>query len=92
MQTPQQKSKKKRLVSQSLQSSEKSVGKLEDSGSGLGGHGDTKKAGQKEEKTDQEIIKKFIETKLYNKIEDNFHLNNKKALFLNMRNYYEAIG
>jgi tubulin---tyrosine ligase len=30
--------------------------------------------------------------KLYNKIEDNFHLANKKALLLNMRNYYEAKG
>ena len=29
---------------------------------------------------------------MYNKIEDNFHLSNKKALFLNMRNYYEAVG
>jgi tubulin monoglycylase TTLL3/8 len=29
---------------------------------------------------------------LYNKIEDNFHLNNKKALYINMKNYYEAIG
>lgn len=34
---------------------------------------------------------KFTETKLYNKIEDNFHVNNKKALFLNMKNYYEAM-
>ena len=30
--------------------------------------------------------------KLYNKMEDNFHLSNKKAMFLNMRNYYEAMG
>lgn len=29
---------------------------------------------------------------MYNKIEDNFHLNNKKALYINMKNYYEAIG
>ena len=29
--------------------------------------------------------------KLYNKIEDNFHVNNKKALYLNMKNYYEAL-
>jgi len=35
---------------------------------------------------------KLLETKLYNKIEDNFHLANKKALLLNMRNYYEALG
>jgi hypothetical protein len=28
---------------------------------------------------------------LYNKIEDNFHMNNKKALYLNMKNYYEAL-
>ena len=31
-------------------------------------------------------------TKIYNKLEDNWHLTNKKALFLNMRNYYEAVG
>ena len=30
--------------------------------------------------------------KLYNRMEDNFHLSNKKALFLNMKNYYEAVG
>lgn len=30
--------------------------------------------------------------KLYNKLEDNFHLSNKKALFLNMKNYYEAMN
>lgn len=30
--------------------------------------------------------------KLYNKLEDNFHLSNKKALFLNMKNYYDAMG
>jgi hypothetical protein len=29
--------------------------------------------------------------KQYNKIEDNFHVNNKKALYLNMKNYYEAL-
>lgn len=29
--------------------------------------------------------------KLYNKLEDNYHLSNKKALFLNMRNYYESL-
>lgn len=31
------------------------------------------------------------ENKVYNKIEDNFHMNNKKALYLNMKNYYEAL-
>jgi hypothetical protein len=30
--------------------------------------------------------------RLYNKIEDNFHLSNKKALLINMKHYYEAIG
>ena len=29
---------------------------------------------------------------MYNKIEDNFHMSNKKALYLNMRNYYEALN
>lgn len=30
--------------------------------------------------------------KLYGKMENNFHLTNKKALFLNMMNYYDAVG
>lgn len=29
--------------------------------------------------------------KLYNKLEENFHLSNKKALYYNMRSYYEAL-
>ena len=33
-----------------------------------------------------------MEIKLYNKIEDNFHMNNKKALYMNLKNYYEAMG
>lgn len=33
-----------------------------------------------------------LNIKLYNKLEDNFHLSNKKALFINMRNYYEAMN
>jgi len=32
------------------------------------------------------------EMKIYNKIEDNFHISNKKALYLNMKNYYEALN
>ena len=28
---------------------------------------------------------------MYNKIEDNYHLSNKKALFVNMKTYYEAM-
>ena len=30
--------------------------------------------------------------RLYNKIEDNYHLANKKALLINMKHYYEAIS
>ena len=30
--------------------------------------------------------------KIYGKIENNFHLTNKKALFMNMKMYYEALG
>lgn len=30
--------------------------------------------------------------KIYNKLEDNYHLSNKKALFVNMKFYYEAMG
>jgi hypothetical protein len=37
-------------------------------------------------------VAKQLENKLYNKIEDNFHIANKKALFLNMRSYYESLG
>ena len=33
-----------------------------------------------------------LSVKLYNRLEDNFHLSNKKALFLNMKNYYEAMN
>jgi tubulin---tyrosine ligase len=29
---------------------------------------------------------------LYNRIDMNFHLSNKKALFINMKRYYECIG
>lgn len=37
------------------------------------------------------MASKLSDQKLYNKIEDNFHMNNKKALYLNMKNYYEAL-
>ena len=29
---------------------------------------------------------------IYNKLEDNYHLANKKALFMNLSNYYKALG
>ena len=29
---------------------------------------------------------------IYSKLEENFHLANKKALFMNMSNYYRAMG
>ena len=29
---------------------------------------------------------------MYNRLEDNFHLSNKKALFINMCNYYKRLG
>ena len=29
---------------------------------------------------------------MYNRLEDNFHLANKKALFINVSNYYKALG
>ena len=32
------------------------------------------------------------EIKMYNKLENNFHLSNKCALFYNMKRYYEAIN
>ena len=42
--------------------------------------------------TQQESAARSLENKLYNKVEDNFHMANKKALLLNMKNYYDAIG
>ncbi|EGR30742.1 tubulin-tyrosine ligase family protein, putative [Ichthyophthirius multifiliis] len=30
--------------------------------------------------------------KIHNHLQDNFHLSNKKALFYNMKNYYESLG
>ena len=29
---------------------------------------------------------------MYNRLENNYHLTNKKALFLNLRQYYEVLG
>ena len=29
---------------------------------------------------------------IYNKLEDNYHLANKKALFVNISSYYKALG
>jgi tubulin--tyrosine ligase len=29
---------------------------------------------------------------MYNRLEDNFHLSNKKALFFNMTQYYKLLG
>lgn len=29
---------------------------------------------------------------MYNKLEDNYHLSNKKALLINMKNFYDAVG
>ena len=54
---------------------------------------------EKEEKKEQTIAQirnqptkaETYPWKLYNKIEDNYHLSNKKALLLNMRAYYESI-
>ena len=37
----------------------------------------------------QEIM---FQTKIYNRLEDNFHLSNKKALFWNMSEYYKSMN
>ena len=31
-------------------------------------------------------------SRIYNHLEDNYHINNKKAIFLNLKKYYEAVG
>ena len=33
-----------------------------------------------------------VSNKIYNRIEDNYHLSNKKALLINMTQYYKAIN
>ena len=33
-----------------------------------------------------------VPTLIYNRLEDNYHLSNKKALFLNVSTYYRAMG
>ena len=34
----------------------------------------------------------IVPTLIYNRLEDNYHLSNKKALFLNVSTYYRAMG
>lgn len=75
-------SKKKKL-----QGSEKQAGKQSSTTDRNPGAQTAQQQLTKEEKNE-----KRLEVKLYNKIEDNFHLANKKALLLNCRNYYEALG
>lgn len=41
---------------------------------------------------EQDPIKASWYQRIYNRIEDNFHLSNKKALFWNMSWYYRAMG
>jgi hypothetical protein len=48
--------------------------------------------GSKQPENKQASRSEMYPYKLYNKIEDNYHLANKKALWINMRHYYEAIG
>jgi len=43
---------------------------------------------KKLESGDEPPVRQF---KIYNRLEDNFHLNNKKALFRNIVHYYEAV-
>ena len=48
---------------------------------------------QKKKVPNDELVKSdLFPIKVYNKLEDGWHLSNKKALFLNMRSYYEAVS
>jgi hypothetical protein len=47
---------------------------------------------QTKKKSKMAQVEGIFPLKIYNKLEDNYHLSNKKALFLNMRYYYEAVG
>ena len=48
-------------------------------------------AWRKPELTDE--LRKFPErVRIYNRLDCNFHLSNKKALFVNMNSYYRALG
>ena len=41
---------------------------------------------------DMQIQKIVFPLRLYNKLEQNKQLTNKKGLFINMRKYYESLG
>ena len=47
------------------------------------------KKGEEEEKEENHTSHKLL---AYSKMDNNYHLSNKKALFYNMKVYYEAIG
>ena len=40
----------------------------------------------------QDFNPELFKTKIYNRLEDNFHLSNKKALFWNITEYYKTKG
>ena len=54
--------------------------------------GNDKGSQQTQQQINFDNASKLLETKLYNKIEDNFHMANKKALLLNMKNYCDALN
>lgn len=60
--------------------------------SGLGGKSGKAPSKEPPAYAADSIYAKQLENKIYNKCEDNFHVANKKALFLNMRNYYDSLS
>ena len=60
--------------------------KAEQSGNGR----DNEEADGRQMTLSEEI--KLFKNKIYNRLEDNFHLSNKKALFWNMSQYYDSKG
>lgn len=46
---------------------------------------------ESEEEEEEEGVNLFT-TKIYNRLENNFHLSNKKALFWNISEYYKSKG
>ena len=55
-----------------------------------------KKAIQQSQKIDPKLLQSaplaVVPTLIYNRLDDNYHLSNKKALFLNISTYYQAMG
>ena len=66
--------------------------KLGDTTAGEGEAEKEDKKGGDDAEDSTEEVKPLLPGRLYSKLEDNYHLSNKKALFMNMTQYYRALN